>query len=49
MIVGHIMGIPVEETVQQFAPVTAVTLTLVVVAGRAGLTRLGHRLRSRRP
>jgi hypothetical protein len=47
MIVGHVMGIPVEETVLQFAGVGAVTLTAVAFAGRATVGRLRDRLRRR--
>jgi uncharacterized membrane protein AbrB (regulator of aidB expression) len=42
---GHIMGIPVEESVLQFAPAGAVTVTAVAIAGRARLGRLLDRLR----
>jgi hypothetical protein len=38
MIVGHIFGIPVEETVVQFAPAVAATVTVIAIAGR---TKLG--------
>jgi hypothetical protein len=47
MIVAHIMGIPVEETVLQFAGVGAVTVTTVAIAGQASLGRLRRRLRRR--
>jgi hypothetical protein len=47
MIVGHIMGIPVEETVLQFTPAGAAMVTVVAIAGRAGLGRLRRRLRQR--
>jgi uncharacterized membrane protein AbrB (regulator of aidB expression) len=40
MIVAHIMGIPVEETVLQLAPAGAATVALVAMAGRTQLTRL---------
>ncbi len=47
MIVGHIIGIPVEETVLQFAPGGAAIVTAVAIAGRTGLGRLRRRLRDR--
>ena len=34
MIVAHVMGIPVEETVLQFVPAGAATVTAVAIAGR---------------
>jgi hypothetical protein len=40
VILGHIMGIPVEETVVQLAPAGAVTLTAFAIAGRRLLYRL---------
>ena len=43
MILGHIMGIPVEETVLQLAPIGAVGATLVAVAGRHLLNRMRRR------
>ena len=44
MILGHIMGLPIEESALQFAPVGAATLTAVVITGRAALGRLRRRL-----
>ena len=44
MIIAHIMGIPVEETVLQFAGIGAVTVTAVAIAGRVSLGRLRRRL-----
>ena len=43
MIVAHIMGIPVEETVLQFVPAGAVLVTAVAVTGRATFRRLRGR------
>ena len=43
MILGHIMGIPVEESIAQLAPVAAGTATAFALAGRALLTRLRRR------
>jgi hypothetical protein len=40
VIVGHIMGIPVEETVLQFAGVGAVAVTGFAIAVRTTLDRL---------
>jgi hypothetical protein len=37
---AHIMGIPIEESVLQFAPAGAVTLTAFAIAGRRLLTRI---------
>jgi hypothetical protein len=47
MIVAHIMGIPVEETLPQLAPVGAVTLTAIAVVGRAKFDRPLERMRRR--
>jgi len=47
VIVAHIMGIPVEETVLQFAGVGAVTATAVAIACRTSLGRLRRQLRRR--
>jgi hypothetical protein len=40
---AHIMGIPVEENVLQFAPSGVAMITVVAVAGRHLLTRLRRR------
>jgi hypothetical protein len=40
---AHIMGIPVEESVLQFVPAGAVTVTAFAIAGRQLLTRLRRR------
>jgi hypothetical protein len=45
MILGHIMGIPVEESVLQFAPAGVAIVTAAAIAGRATLSRLQRRLR----
>jgi hypothetical protein len=47
MIVGHIAGAPVEETVVQFAGSGAVMVTAVALLGRAKFGRLLTRLRRR--
>ncbi len=47
MIVDHIAGAPVEETVVQFAGSGAVMITVVGLLGRAQLGRLLTRLRRR--
>jgi RNA polymerase sigma-70 factor (ECF subfamily) len=44
MILAHIMGIPVEESVLQLAPAGAAMVTAVAIAGRARLGRLRRRL-----
>ena len=43
MIVGHVMGIPVEETVLQLLPAGAVTVTAFAIGGRRLLQRLRRR------
>ena len=40
---GHIMGIPVEETVLQFAAIGAAGVTVAGVAGRRLLNRIRRR------
>jgi hypothetical protein len=47
VIVAHIMGIPVEESVLQLAPAGAPTVTVVWIAGRTSLRQLRRRLRHR--
>jgi hypothetical protein len=47
VIVAHIMGLPIEESVVQLVPVGAATMTAVVIAGRTGLSSLRRRLRHR--
>jgi uncharacterized membrane protein AbrB (regulator of aidB expression) len=47
VIVAHVMGIPVEESVLQLAPAGAATATLIAMAGRAELERLLSRLKKR--
>ena len=47
MIVAHVMGIPVEESVLQLAPAGAATATLIAMAGRVELARLLARFRKR--
>jgi hypothetical protein len=46
-VIAHIMGLPIEESVVQLAPAAAVTMTAVVITGRAGLRHLRRRLRDR--
>ena len=48
MIVAHIMGLPIEESVLQLAPAGAATLTAVAIAARATLARLRHRSKGQR-
>jgi hypothetical protein len=45
MMLAHILGIPVEETVLQLVPAGAATVTAVLMAGRTSL----RQLRRRRP
>ena len=40
MIVAHVMGIPIEESVLQLLPAGAAIVTAVAIAGRATLDRL---------
>ena len=44
MIVAHVMGLPVEESVLQLVPVGATVITAVAIAARATFDRLRHRL-----
>jgi hypothetical protein len=44
VIVAHVMGLPIEESVLQLAPIGAVMVPAVVLAGRRGLGRLRRRL-----
>ena len=48
MILGHIQGIPIEESLLQLAPAGAALLTMAAVAGRAGVDRLKRRLQRAR-
>ena len=48
MILGHIQGIPIEESIFQLAPAGAAMLAAAAVAGRAGVDRLKRRLRRAR-
>jgi hypothetical protein len=43
MMLGHVMGLPVEESVLQLAPAGAVTVTAFAIAGRRLLARLRRR------
>ena len=43
VIVAHVMGIPVEESVLQLAPAGAAMVTAVTIAGRTSLGRLRRR------
>jgi hypothetical protein len=50
MIVGHVMGLPIEESVVQLVPAGAAIVTAVVITGRATLGRLQRRVdKDRRP
>jgi hypothetical protein len=40
VILGHIIGIPLEESVLQLAPAGAATTTLIALAGRTWVGRL---------
>jgi hypothetical protein len=39
-VIAHVMGLPIEESVLQLAPIGAVMVPAVVIAGRKGLGRL---------
>jgi uncharacterized membrane protein AbrB (regulator of aidB expression) len=47
MMVAHVMGVPVEETIFQLAPAGLATVTVLAVAGRAALARVRRRPRHR--
>jgi hypothetical protein len=47
VIVAHVMGIPIEESVLQLAPAGAAIVTAVVIAARTTLDRLPRLRRSR--
>ncbi len=47
MILAHITGIPIEESVLQLAPAGAAIVTAVAIAGRMTLARMRGRLRDR--
>jgi hypothetical protein len=44
MIVGHIMGLPVEETFLQYVPTAVVVVSALVVAGRIRVRRMRDQL-----
>jgi hypothetical protein len=48
-VIGHAMGLPIEEAVLQLAPAGAAMAALAAVAARAGLDRLRRRLRTAPP
>jgi hypothetical protein len=45
VITAHVMGLPIEESVLQLAPVGGAVISAFVVAGRARLRQLHRRLR----
>ncbi len=45
MILAHIMGLPIEESVLQFTPAGAVTVGAFVIGGRVMLRRMLNRLK----
>jgi hypothetical protein len=47
VILAHIMGIPVEESVLQLAPAGAAMVTVAAIAGRTRFGRLRRQLRHR--
>jgi hypothetical protein len=40
MIVGHVMGLPIEESVLQLAPAGAAIVTAFAIAGRTTIGRI---------
>jgi hypothetical protein len=49
MILAHIMGIPVEESILPLAPAGTAIITALVIVGRTRLRRLTASLRRRKP
>ena len=47
MIVAHLLGFPVEESVVQLVPAGALAVTVTAFAGRVRLGRMLDRLRRR--
>jgi uncharacterized membrane protein AbrB (regulator of aidB expression) len=47
MTLAHIIGIPVEESFLQLAPVGAATVAVVAIASHTRLSRLPTRIRRR--
>ena len=45
--IAHILGIPVEESFAQLAPLVAVTVALFAVIARTTLVRVRNRVRRR--
>ena len=45
--IAHIVGIPVEETFAQIAPLVAVTVAVFAVIARTTLVRVRNRVRRR--
>ena len=45
--IAHIMGVPVEETFAQLAPLVAVTVAVFAVIARTALVRVRNRARRR--
>jgi hypothetical protein len=49
VIVAHVMGLPLEESIVQLAPAGVAVLTALGLAGRTSLSRLRCLLRQRSP
>jgi len=45
VILGHVMGLPVEESILQVVPAVAGIATTIAIAGRVALDRLFPRRR----
>jgi hypothetical protein len=44
MIVGHVMGLPIEETVFPYVPTAAVVVAALAATGRSRLRRMRDQL-----
>jgi hypothetical protein len=42
MIVAHVLGLPIEESVLQLVPAAAAIVTAIAMAGRTTIGRLRH-------
>jgi hypothetical protein len=49
VIVAHVLGLPLEESILQLAPAGVSVVTAVGLAGRMSLSRLRRLLRQRSP
>ena len=49
LILGHVFGIPLEETTVQLTSAGEATVTVIAIAGRTKLGQLQRRFRRRKP